>query len=420
MDNDLCRVYDNIQGNSFSLKNANASHTTNIYSLRVDLFAAELYTVTFKDGDSTLSSQEVYENKTVSRPDDPTKQDYFFVGWKKGNDIYDFSSPVTESFDLIAQWTQDPAIAYQNDANSIVAKMNIDYSYDYSKTIDYYTKVTDATSLMTGDVVVIVNETKGKALSKTQNANNRGQEDVTISQNTISSISNNVQMLTLKNGKISNTFALDTGAGYLCAASSGNNYLKTQETLDNNGSWKITITEGNASIIAQGNYTRNQLRHNNSSSIFSCYASGQEAVQIYKAHYSSASYSNVKFVLGAGIDSTTIDGNYNYGIKITTQSGVETIYLKDQLANSSGNIKYITLSLGDVINTIGRKDDTITITPFIKIENDYYYCQTIENIKSYSVKELIKYYLDNEQDLEITSFHSQLVDLYVNVFGGTL
>ena len=75
------------------------------------------------------------------------------------------------------------------------------------------------------------------------------------------------------------------------AASSSSNNLKTQTTLNDNGSWSITIASNNATIKAQGTYTRNWLRYNSSSSIFSCYASGQSDVQIYRLNDTRASQS---------------------------------------------------------------------------------------------------------------------------------
>ena len=67
------------------------------------------------------------------------------------------------------------------------------------------------------------------------------------------------------------------------AASSTSNHLKTKTTLDNNGSWAITITpDGVATIKAQGTYTKNWIRKNSNSELFSCYGSGQEDVSIYR------------------------------------------------------------------------------------------------------------------------------------------
>ena len=144
-----------------------------------------------------------------------------------------------------------------------------------------WTLVTDASTLAVGDQVVIVAVDYNYALSTTQNNNNRGQIDVTKSGTTVT-INENVQILTLKEGTVDGTFAFYTGSGYLYAASSSSNNLKTQTTNNANSSWTITIADGAATIKAQGANTRNWLRYNNGSSIFSCYGSGQTDVAIYR------------------------------------------------------------------------------------------------------------------------------------------
>ncbi len=140
--------------------------------------------------------------------------------------------------------------------------------------------VTDASTLAEGDVIVIVAADAAFAMSTTQNNNNRGQAAITKNTDNIVTITNEVQQLTLGAGKTTGTFSLSTGSGYLYAASSSKNSLRTQTKLDANGFWTITIADNVATIKAQG--TKNWLRYNSSSSIFSCYASGQGAVQIYK------------------------------------------------------------------------------------------------------------------------------------------
>ncbi len=143
--------------------------------------------------------------------------------------------------------------------------------------------VTDVSALQAGDTIIIVAKDSNYALSTTQNDNNRGQAAVTKSNNTINTVGDDVQIITLEVGTIDGTFAFNTGSGYLYAASSKKNYLKTETSLSANSSWSITIAEdGVATIQAQGTNTRNLLKYNNSSSIFSCYGSGQQDVVIYK------------------------------------------------------------------------------------------------------------------------------------------
>ena len=146
-----------------------------------------------------------------------------------------------------------------------------------------YTLVTDASTLAVGDNVVIVAAGYDVAMSTNQKSNNRGQADVT-KDGDIVTFGNDVQILTLETGTKTGTFAFNTGSGYLYAASSSSNNLKTQETNNDNGSWSITIAaDGTATIKAQGSYTRNVMQYNQSSSLFACYASAsQQALKIYK------------------------------------------------------------------------------------------------------------------------------------------
>ena len=148
-----------------------------------------------------------------------------------------------------------------------------------------WTLVKDVNDLAVGDEIVIAASGSDYALSTTQNSNNRGQAAVTKNGETIT-FGNDVQVLTLQTGNVSNLFdlfAFYTGSGYLYAASSSKNYLRTETNLSDNSSWSIAITNaGVATITAQGTNANNLLKYNSSSSIFSCYSSGQLDVSIYK------------------------------------------------------------------------------------------------------------------------------------------
>lgn len=143
-----------------------------------------------------------------------------------------------------------------------------------------YNLLTDVSNLKAGDKIIIVATGYDYALSTTQNGNNRGQAAITKDGDTVA-FGSDVQILTVEAGITTGTFAFNTGSGYLYAASSSSNYLRTETTLSANSSWNITIADGAATIKAQGANTRNWLRYNNGSSIFSCYGSGQTDVAIY-------------------------------------------------------------------------------------------------------------------------------------------
>ena len=143
--------------------------------------------------------------------------------------------------------------------------------------------VKDVDNIAVGDKVIIAAKNSNVAMSTTQNGNNRSQATITKSDNSIASPSDNVQIFTLEAGTVDNTYAFNTESGYIYAASSSKNYLRTQATNDANGSWTIEIADdGVATITAQGTNTRNLLKYNSQSSIFSCYGSGQLDVVLYK------------------------------------------------------------------------------------------------------------------------------------------
>jgi len=142
-----------------------------------------------------------------------------------------------------------------------------------------FVKVTDCTSLAAGDVIILVNESASKAMCTTQKSNNRDGVAVTITNYTIQP-SSSVQQITLEGA---------TGAWYFCvgdnkylyAGSSSSNQLLTGAKTDN-AKASITSNSGDADIKFLGTNTRNLLRYNDASSLFSCYASGQAPVQIYR------------------------------------------------------------------------------------------------------------------------------------------
>ncbi|MBR1922822.1 MAG: C10 family peptidase [Paludibacteraceae bacterium] len=148
---------------------------------------------------------------------------------------------------------------------------------------DAFVRVTDASELETDMEILIVNEENSVALSTTQGNNNRSEAAVTINDDAIEIEDDNtdVQIITLTAGNQTDTYGLEVVSGYLYAASSTKNYLRTQVGLTDNSSWAISIEDGEAEIVAQGGNKRNILRYNKSNHIFSAYAQGQEPVAIY-------------------------------------------------------------------------------------------------------------------------------------------
>ena len=140
-----------------------------------------------------------------------------------------------------------------------------------------YALVTDASTLAAGDKILIayVKDNSRYVLSTTQNSNNRAATtDVTLNADGTLTPGEAAQVITLE--KDDSNYLFNVGDGYLYAASSSSNWLRTEETADANAKATISISsDGNASITFQGSNKRNIIRYNptNNSPIFSCYAS---------------------------------------------------------------------------------------------------------------------------------------------------
>ncbi len=290
------------------------------------------------------------------------------------------STKYTAPFDLLADCTIK-AIAYDTYGNA--SSVSSDYKFKYMplapKNINsgYFVKVTDVSDLENGDAILIVCETDDRAMSTTQETNYRGHVGVTPSAGVIYAPSASVQKITLvKKSEDINSDDVDddvfyfyvsgTSTGYLYAASSSSNYLKTEATPDDNARATISISSGDATIIFTGTYTRNNLRHNNKDSRFSCYNSTStlELVQIYKevAHnvpvtVSPDSYATLSSSFALDFTSTTTKA---YIAKKKTSSTV-TLTQVNKVPANTGVLLYKdggTTENIPVFNGIGADDKT--------------------------------------------------------------
>ena len=254
---------------------------------------------------------------------------------------------------LVATYTLNGK-GYDKEFNVVVKKQ--------SSGNEEWTLVTNESELNVGDTIVIVANGYDVALSTTQNTNNRKETAITKSGNTIT-FGDSVQILTLVGGTKEGTFGFDTGSGYLYAASSSSNYLKTEQTLTDNSSWKITISEtGIAKVVAQGNYTRNLMKYNSSSKIFSCYGSGQNDISIYKLTES------------APLTDEQIAQKYLNNLSVVTETNTDVELTQDD--NLSWQLNTTTdvaeIVDGVLVVTLGDVDVTITLVAVYTLNGQSY------------------------------------------------
>ena len=86
------------------------------------------YTVTFNtDGGSSVKAQTVKENETASKPSNPTKDGYTFVGWLLNGSRFDFSTKITSNITLKAEWKKNDVVSYKIEkvSNSVMNQVRV-------------------------------------------------------------------------------------------------------------------------------------------------------------------------------------------------------------------------------------------------------------------------------------------------------
>lgn len=81
-----------------------------IIILAILLFSGKTYKVTFDSkGGSEVTSQSVKEGEKATKPADPTREGYEFLGWytsETSNNKFDFGTEIKEDITLIAKWSE--------------------------------------------------------------------------------------------------------------------------------------------------------------------------------------------------------------------------------------------------------------------------------------------------------------------------
>lgn len=157
---------------------------------------------------------------------------------------------------------------------------------------DKYELVTDATTLKAGDEILIAYvDDEGATVMGEQKSNNRAGVAATLNADMTITPNTDAQVIKLEGD--AEGFNFNVGNGYLYAASSSANQLKTETEADDNAKATIAIEKNEtteaveATIQFQGSNTRNLMRFNpnNGNPLFNCYASATDktfAPQLYR------------------------------------------------------------------------------------------------------------------------------------------
>jgi hypothetical protein len=167
-----------------------------------------------------------------------------------------------------------------------------------------YKLITNTSDLAMGEKYIITNNKTGSSVQVLgyQNTNNRpqvtstGGSPFTVSSNiitltpaTVNTNNDNAYEITITAGTDGSHYnlrdLLQTNTYLVPAPTGSNNYLKGQSGTSD---WTITFSSDAAVITNTGNPNaggRNIIRYNSSSSLFSCYSTGQAAVYLFRRAY---------------------------------------------------------------------------------------------------------------------------------------
>ena len=251
-------------------------------SIRINFAPRTQVTVQFSQQGSVAKTQSVYSGDSITLPahTGTVPAGLTFVGWVE---------------QLVEETTEKPTCYTAGSSYTVNSGITLYALYsrldgEGSGNSDVYELVTSIDDLQSGDKIIICAVGKSVALSTNQKSNNRGEQAVTVDGNCVTWVEG-VQVITVEAGKNANTYAFNVGNGYLCAASSSANYLRTETSLSTNSSWSISIaSKGSATIKSVGSFSRNWMRYNSSASLFACYGSGQGDIAIYEQQSGTISY----------------------------------------------------------------------------------------------------------------------------------
>ena len=243
---------------------------------------------------------------------------------------------------------------------------------------DTWEKITAPAQLTAGKTYLIGN-TDGTAVmgSASSSNNNFTQVDATASGNAITPASGyNAVILGGSTGAW--TLQLAGNNEYLYAASPTSNYLRSRaDNSDGNSQWAIEIAaDGAATVTAQGDNTRNMLRYNTLSKLFSCYRDGQQSVSFYLNTGGGTGFITkcVCTPLGTptGLSANNPSGE-SVDLSWTAVTGA-TSYLVEYSINSGSTWNSVECTTGNSYKLTGLNKSTNYTWRIVALSNDGTHC----------------------------------------------
>ncbi len=272
------------------------------------------------------------------------------------NDEYSVTSPAVEGYladQLVVSGTM-PAEA---------VTVTVTYTAIAAAEETTYELVTDETGLVEGDkyIIVGVNGEEYFAMGYQRNNNRNAiavtlNADGTITLTPASEAADEASAFEFTLGYDTElagyTFLDPVTAGYLYAAGSTANYLRTQAEVDVNAAWTIAFADGATSIAAAGSSNRNVMQYN-TSKLFSCYAGATlKPVCIYH---------KVENYVPVTTYTLTVNYQYEDGTEAAPVYTAE-LYEGEAYSVASPEIEGYMADVTEVAGVMGTEPVTVTVT----------------------------------------------------------
>ncbi len=126
------------------------------------------YTVVFNtDGGSNVASLKVEKDGKVTKPSNPTKENYTFDGWYYNGELYDFNTKVTKDIILEARWTLEGKVTGVSlNINELTLKPNGTYNLIVTVSPEDANNKNVKWTSSDSNIVSVSNDGKIKALKK--------------------------------------------------------------------------------------------------------------------------------------------------------------------------------------------------------------------------------------------------------------
>ena len=366
------------------------------------------YTVTFNTDGGTPSYDTITglaSGAKISDPGSPTKTGYSFTGWYNGDAKWNFdTNTVTSSIVLTAKWASNTVpTPITNALESTNAYMSLAYAYTLNKVDNptTYTKATSISHLSAGDSIIIVSKMSDGtyyAMTNSLSSNTLAKSAaITIEDGVITSdissnfvwtlYGNTTSGWDLKNGDNFINPASGTGIGF---ANSENHKL----TFVSSGNNSYFLNNGTRTMICGSSGFKNYATSNIGGSGY--------AVEVYIfVKQATAKYTvrDVDFRIRCAIDEGLAVLNEDYaitfGIEVTAGGKTVRYSNSDGAAfQTSGGKQFVTLDLGDMLNTnYANLDTEFTVKAYVGYDGGIIYST---NEKTYSVKGMVNQYYNVE------------------------